>query len=319
MNKYEIGDIQYSKSFTKSITRILITQKYQIISFALLFGLGLVLLYPMYFGVLGSLSTKAEFDQTVFLPIPKNPLSQISNYFAIFSQPGLIKALAVTMFRIYWGFAVGALTAVLGGYAFAKMNFPFRRTIFIFLLSTMMIPGVAMMIPGYIWMVKFPLIGGNDIFGVGGRGFIDNPLLYFVTGWVSTYNIFLFRQAFVGTGKELGESAQIDGAKFLYIVFRIYLPLVKPLLVVLFLGSAFGAWNDYMTNLIMLPNRPEWNSIGYATIGLADYYASTFNPGGADFPKAYAINVLMMFPPIILFVFLQKQFVEGLSAGAIKG
>ncbi len=304
-----------------NIVRVFKYRKVRMLNSFMLIVLGFASIYPLYYALLASLSTPAELSMSLLLPIPGQPFASLSNYALVFRQAGLIRSLIITMLRIACNFAVVVLVSVFGGFAFARMNFPFKRFFFLFLLSTMMVPGVAMMIPNYIWYNKFPLLGGNNLLGEGGTGLVNNLSIYFVTGWVNVYNIFLFRQAFTGFGKELIESARVDGCGFLRTMFFICIPLVKPLIIVLLINISVGIWGDYMTNIVFLrtPETSRWHTIGSKTIELANYYSDKNRVGGADYPKAYAIMMVAMLPPILLFSLLQRQFVEGLTSGAVKG
>lgn len=308
--------------FRKKVVHILRYEKLRTLNLILLVFFGLALLYPLYYAIFGSISTKEEFAMATLIPIPHNAWNEfVTNYTLLFraSDSSILRSMGVTFLRMAWSFFISTVTAVLGGFAFAKLHFPFKKPLFLFMLGTMMIPGVALMIPNYIWLTKFPLVGGNNILGEGGSGFVNNPLYLFATGWVGVYNIFLFRQAFVGIGGELMESAKIDGANLLRVIFTIYTPLVAPLIFVILLNSVTGIWSDYMTDIIYLPDNAAWWSLGRSTIWWADYYTNVNLSGGADYPKAFAVLVFMMIPPVILFIAVQRKFVAGLTAGAVKG
>lgn len=279
---------------------------------------GIVMLYPVLFSLLGSVSTQAEYEETLFLPIPHTSFSEIDNFLLIFQGTVFLKPLLLTLARVAVNIAIPTTVALFGGYVFAKVDFKFKRAAFMVLLSSMMIPGVALMVPNYIWMSRFPFVGGNMVFS-GGMGFINNPAILFVTGWVNVYAIFLFRQSFVSIGNELAESGEMDGANFVLIIVKLYLPLVMPIVAVLSLNCFLGTWNDYMTSTIYLRNHPDVSLVATAANGLIEVFRSQQRIGGPDYPKAFAVSTVMMVPPIIVFLFVQKQFVEGLTMGAVKG
>lgn len=281
---------------------------------------GFIMIYPFVFSLLGSFCSVAEYRDALFLPFSKSPFSNLENYTVLFrTGTNFARPLFLTLAKIIFMFVVSVLVNAFGGYVFAKVEFKFKRTIFTILLSSMMIPGVAMLVPNFLFMVRFPLVGGNGITGQGGSGFINNPAVLFINGWVSVYGIFLFRQSFVSLGKEIAESGEVDGACFARIVLQLYLPLIKPIIAVTFLNTFLGNWNDYMTSLIMLPDLPDWRMISTTAATLMDLFSNPLRVGGADYPKAFAISTIMMIPPLIVFLCMQKQFVEGLAMGAIKG
>ena len=290
----------------------------QIILFVLLLVGGIAMLYPVFYALLGSFATNEEFYETIFIPIPKT-LAFLENYATLFSDPAVFTSMGVTFGKIILQLVITVFTSVLGGYVFAKLRFPFKRGFFLILISSMMIPGVALMVPNYVWMADFPLVGGNDITGQGGSGFLNNPWMHVVTGWLNVYNIFLCRQALVSIGGEMGESAKIDGAGFFRIVFAIYMPLIKPIVAVMFLNLFLGIWNDYLGSFIYFADAEQWQTVGYAVVRIMDIYSDPFRAGGSQYPVVFAISLMSMIPPIIVYICIQKQFTEGLAMGAVKG
>lgn len=282
--------------------------------------LGIVLLYPFIYSILGSVSTNEEYLYSTLLPFPKQAFSHLKNYLVIFASERLPRSLLITLFKIIWLYVTSLFTALLGGYAFAKLKFPYKKPMFIVLVGSMMIPGVALFVPNYIWMANFPLLGGNNLFGEGGSGFVNNPIaMICLLGWVNSGNLYLFKQAFMGMGNELKEAAQIDGANLFQIVFEIYAPLLKPLAAVFLLNTFIGVWGDYMGNLIYLPAKTDWWTIGTVVVSLMDDFTNTARYGGVDYPKAFAVAVVSMLPPILIYAGLQKNVTEGLAMGSVKG
>ena len=140
--------------------------------------LGFVMLYPLFYCLLGSVSTTDEFTLAKLIPIPRQPFKEISNYLLIFRGDtglALTRAVILTVIRIAVMFTITTFISVLGGYVYSKVEFTGKRVMFLILMSSMMIPGAALIVPGFVWMARFPLVGGNNIMGLGGRGFIENP------------------------------------------------------------------------------------------------------------------------------------------------
>lgn len=289
------------------------------VRYTLLAVLGIVLLYPLFYAFFGSVTTQEAYDETMFLPEIVNFWQNLSNYGVLFNFPDLYISIFITLGRIVLYFFIISFVSVLGGYVFAHMNFPFKRTIFIVLLSGLMIPGIAVLVPNYVWMARFPLVGGNDITGHGGRGFIDNPAFWLVTGWVDVSSIFLVRQTFWSVDKEYAESGKIDGANFFRIVFSLYMPLIRPILAVIGLNVFLGQWNDFMTSYTYLAGIPQWHMIGTRVYQIMDYFMDPTAGPGKEFPKAFAVSFIVMLPPIVVYIFVQRQFVEGLAMGGVKG
>ena len=292
----------------------------QRIVFIIMLVLGLLMLYPLVFTIMASLSTNAEYYAASFMPIPLEFWKHFDNYSAIFRNSSLIRALGVTLLRTTYSFFITVVTSYLGGYVFAKMRFPFKRFSFLFLICSMMVPGVALFVPNYIWMARFPLVGGNDILGQGGSGYIDNPLmLIFLSGWIQPYNIYLFRQCLYSLGNEMKEAAEVDGAGLGTIMFRVYFPLCSPIVAVILLAAIVGNWSEYVSNTIYLRGSDEWWTVGNIIFGMMEEYASTARTGGPDFPKSFATAMISIVPPVLTYIVLQRYVTEGLTAGAVKG
>ncbi|MDR1092932.1 MAG: carbohydrate ABC transporter permease [Clostridiales bacterium] len=281
--------------------------------------LGTVNLYPLFFALLGSFASQKDILEASFLPVPSGFSAALTNFSLLFSSRTFVFSILLTVGKILFSFVVTVFVSVLAGYVFAKVRFVGKRYFFLLLVSSMMIPGVAMFVSNYIWMAKFPLAGGNDILGRGGTGFINNPAIHFVTGWVNVYNIFLCRQAFASLGDEMNESAQIDGAGFFRVVFTIYMPLILPVLAVMFLNNFIGIWNDYMTNLIFLPTKGDWHTVGSIFVTVMTHFSEINRNGGPIYAVSLTASVVSMIPAVVVYIFVQKQFTEGLTMGAVKG
>ena len=293
--------------------------KLDVFSFVFLLVFGVLMLMPLFYALWSSTLTKEEFNDALLFGVPHSGTQWLTNFSTAFTSNGVGTSMLLTLGRVVWYSFINTVTCTLAGYAFAKVRFKFKRATFLFMLSTMMIPAVALMVPSFVWMSHFPLVGGNNILGSGGSGFINNPAALFVPGWVSVYGIFLFRQCFVSVGGEFAEAAEIDGANFLSTIFRIYLPLIMPIIAVTVFNTYLGMWNDYMTSIIYLPNLPQWRLASTQAVTSMQAFSDPMMFGGPDYPKAFAIAVVMMAPSVILFCFVQKSFVEGLSMGAVKG
>ncbi|MBQ7163710.1 MAG: carbohydrate ABC transporter permease [Clostridia bacterium] len=292
----------------------------QRILFVIMLLLGIFMLYPLLFALFASLSDLGEYYQARFLPVPKEFWKHFDNYVLVFRNSRLTRSLGITLMRTVYSFFITTFTSYIGGYVFAKLKFPFKRFCFLFLITSMMIPGVALFVPNYIWLARFPLVGGNDITGNGGTGYIDNPLmLIFLSGWIQPYNIYLFRQTLYSLGNEMKEAAEVDGASLFTVMFRVYFPLCSPIVAVILLAAIVGNWSEYVGNTIYLRGRSEWWTVGNIIYGLIDEFSSIARTGGPDYPKAFATAMVSIVPPVLTYILLQRYVTEGLTAGAVKG
>ena len=235
---------------------------------------------------------------------------------------------ANTVLRILWYILVPGTVAVLAGYVFARLQFAGREGVFLFLLSSMMIPGIIYLIPTFVMLARFPFAGGNNWLGQGGTGFINRWGALLIPGMVNVYYIFLLRQTFFSIPRDFEDAAQVDGANRLQIISRIYLPMIKPTLTVMALFQAVGNWNDFQWPLIVSTGNPKLWTISLASwqimmtgtyIKGSGAFDSASSGGSKDYPFAFTIATLMSLPTILLFIFLQRYFVEGMQGFAIKG
>ena len=174
----------------------------------------------------------------------------------------------------------------------------------------MMIPGVITLIPTFFVLFNFPLAGGNNIIGQGGMGFYDNLASVILPGAIGVYGIFFMRQFFVALPNDMAESARMDGAGEFYIFFRIYLPLVIPGLLTLGIFTFQSGWNNFMWPNIVLQSAEN------QLLTMAFKFFKT--PTEVNYGPLMALTILMAIPMLVLFVAMQKYFVQGVAVGGIK-
>ncbi|GAB3399822.1 carbohydrate ABC transporter permease [Schumannella luteola] len=209
----------------------------------------------------------------------------------------------------------GALTNMffgsLGGYALARLRFRGRGAVFGMFVSSLMIPGIVTMIPTFLILRRFPLVGGNDITGNGGLGFINNYLAVILPGAAGAFAVFFMKQFFESIPAELGEAARIDGAGEFRIFWTIYLPLAKAGLAVLAILSFQAGWNSFLWPLLVLNDQ----SMLTVQVGLASFvgeYNKSFGP-------LMAGTVIASLPVLALFVIAQRWIIEGVAHVGSKG
>ena len=264
----------------------------------------IIMLYPFVFAFLGMFVSVEGFYEVGVLPIPESVSYMIDNFERIFARKEIFRSILITLVRFVWYTVLLSVTSVLGGYVFAKVNFIGKNLAFYILMSSMMIPGVAMLTPQYLMFSKMSLTG--------------KPIILFITGCFSAYNIFLVRQTLTGLGDEYKEAAEIDGAGFFRIVFGIYMPMLKPVLAVVIIQTFIGQWNDYIFPTIFLSGVQSWHPIGVLSVNIQSDYINQTTGGLYNYSVAMAMSVFMMVPPVVVYIIFQKNFVEGLTAGGVK-
>ena len=139
----------------------------------------------------------------------------------------------------------------MAGYTFARLKFPGRDFMFILSLFGMMMPAQVIMLPCYVIMKYVPFAGGNNIFGIGGKGFLDSYAGLIVPHIAGSFGVFLFRQFLLNFPESLDDAAKIDGLSKFKIYLKIYLPLSKPVIATLIVLKFTATWNDYIWPLLI--------------------------------------------------------------------
>lgn len=251
-----------------------------------------------------SASMKHELDVTK-IPIQWIPdYFYPNNYLEVWNVGGNAKvdyhfglayfnSLKIAFFNV-----VGAvLTSSLAGYAFAKLRFKGRDVVFLLYLSTMMIPSQITIIPKFVIFDRLGMVGTHAT--------LILPGIFTITG------TFLMRQYFMQIPNELRESGKIDGASEFCIWWRIMLPMAKSSMAALGMMVFLWTWNNYLDALVFLPN---WRLY---TIPLA--LTSFIEESNTQYNLMMAAAASALIPVFIVFIIGQKQFVKGLTAGAVKG
>ena len=280
-----------------------------------------VMAYPLFFGLAASFSTVEAYTQSTWFPIPDS--LYLENYTALYrAQTRIPLWIMNTLLRIGWYVLIPGAAAVLCGYVFARLRFWGRDTVFMILLASMMVPGIVYFVPTYVMIARWPLAGGNDIWGQGGHGFINEWPALLIPGIINVFYIFLMRQTFYSIPKDFEEAARVDGANTLQVLARVYLPMLKPALTVMVIFQFVAIWNDYLWPLIVTGGNED---IWPVALGIQRIMLSGSSIKGArggfitDYPFAFALATIATFPTIAIFVFLQRYFVEGVQGFAIKG
>jgi multiple sugar transport system permease protein len=282
---------------------------FKAVSIAVTVLLCAVILFPFIVMLSISLQTMSEVYATRPSLIPAKLM--FSNYAAAMKTGAwgryFLNSLLVTSVTV----AVSLVINSMAGYVFARINFKFRDALFILILIGMMIPPQVTMIPVFSMLRGFPLAGGNNILGEGGRGLINSYAGLIIPFIAGSFGVFLCRQFFVGFPKELDDAAEMDGCGRFRAFFRIYLPLGTPVLASLAVLKFTGTWNEYTWPLVMT------NSDSMKTVQLA--LALFNNESGTEWNLLMAATILVSLPIYVVFVFAQKYFVRGILAGSIKG
>lgn len=278
----------HSISFNKKISRIII--------YVLLLTVIIVTVLPFVWMLSASIKTDREvFQMNPFVLIPEN--AKWSNYISIWSRIPLWTFIKNTIILTVTVTALQLFTSSFAAYAFAKMEFSGKKTLFMAYISTIAMPWQVYMIPQFLMMRKM--------------GLNDTLLAMVILQAFSAFGVFLMRQFYMGIPDSLCEAARIDGMSEYGIYARIMLPLFKPSLATLTIFTFVSTWNDYLGPTIYLKTETKKT----IQIGLQRFIGQY----SSEYGLMMAGAVISLVPVLIVFLALQKYFVAGIATSGIKG
>ena len=262
-----------------------------------LLAMALIVLFPFYWMVISSLKTLAEYRLTVPTLWPQNIM--LSNYAEAFTTANLGRLFLNTAYVGVVSTLLSLVITVLSAFAFARLEFKGKNAMFAALLATMMIPGELFTITNYATINSF--------------GWMNTFRVLIIPFLVSVFYIYLLRQNFMQIPNELYLAAKVDGCGDLKYLWKVMVPLSLPTLISITILKMMGAWNSYVwPNLVA--NKAELHMI---TNGLRN--AFTDASGDVNFPVQMAAVALVSAPLFLVFIFLRKYIMSGVSRSGIKG
>lgn len=281
----------------QKVTRIFGLTLLQIAMTALL----ILFLIPAFWMFSSSLKVSTEVFRVPVTWIPENP--QWNNFVRVFQLPSLPFATFVfnTLKVVAIAVTGTVLSSAMVAYAFARLEWPGRDFCFGLLVATMLIPEVVTLIPRFIEFRWF--------------GWIDTHLPLTVPYWFAgtPLYVFIMRQFFRSIPKELDEAAFIDGAGHVRILFQVILPLSKPVLATVAVFALLQHYNEYLTPLIFINGVDKWTlPLGIAALNANESFRATWE-------LVFAASTVAVTPVIIIFVFAQRYFVQGISMTGFGG
>lgn len=269
------------------------------ISRCLLYVVLLLLTAAMLVPFVWMLSASLKLDKDVFIfPIrwiPENPRWQ--NYLDIWTKIPLLTFVTNTVKITLIVTFLQLLTSSFAAYAFAKLKFRYKDTLFMAYIATIAVPWQVYMVPQFMMMRNF--------------GLNDSHLAIIFLQAFSAFGVFMMRQFYQGIPNELCEAARIDGMNEYQIYARIMLPLSKPALSTLTIFTFVNTWNDFLGPLIYLKTEAKKT----LQLGLKMFISQY----SSEYGLIMAASVLSLIPVLIVFLSLQKHFVEGVAATGVKG
>jgi multiple sugar transport system permease protein len=257
-------------------------------------GLAIIFLFPLIWAAISSVSPQAATGQTSGFGL--------GNYSTLFNfGEGLpqyfLNSIIVSVITVIVTLSI----SLLGGYAFAKFEFPGRNLLFLLTLAILMVPYATVLIPLYVLLRNLGI--QDSLLG----------LALVLAMFQLPFATFMMRISFEAVPRVLEEAAQVDGAGSFQILRRVLLPAVQPGIITVALFAFLAAWNDFIAPLILI-NSPSKYPLTLAMAGLRQQ-----TMGAIDYGSLEAGVVVMATPCIFLFLLLQGQYVRGFMSGAIKG
>ncbi len=268
-------------------------------TYAFLFLMALIIIFPFYWMIISSLKTVSEYRLAIPTLFPQ--YIDWKNYVEVFTNKDLLLG-QLFMNTLYVGIVSTILSlviTVLSAFAFARLEFKGRNALFGFLLATMMIPGELFTITNYQTVYRF--------------GWINTYTVLIVPFLVSVFYIYLLRQNFLQIPNELYLAAKVDGTTDLKYLWKVMIPLSLPNLISITILKMMGAWNSYMWPRLVANDSAH----RLITNGLRS--AFTDASGNTDIPVQMAAVALVSLPLFLVFVFLRKYIMKGVSRSGIKG
>ena len=267
--------------------------------YLILILLAICAIFPIFFLLINSTKTQLEFS-TNPLALPSGVEWQ--NYkeaFDIIGRPILNSVIIV------FGSVFGIITfACMSAYAFTFMTFPLRRVLFIAIFALLLIPGVLTLIPLYLQIKRLEFLGVNGNWG--------GLILPYIAGG-QAFSIFVLYTFFGGISKDLIDAARIDGASEWHILGKIVVPLSIPVIVSVAVINIVPIWNDYLLPSLLLSQ--QYRTL---TIALVSLQGNAMTNSSSQFGILMAAYVVACIPLAILFAFLMRYYVQGLTSGALK-
>lgn len=263
---------------------------FKVVLTILFVGLGIAFLIPFYWMIISSIREPERIFTEANNLLPSNVT--VVSYQNLFSELPF-EGWYFNSIVISLGFAILAVTlCTLAAYPLARFNFPFRDTIFFAILASQMLPFHMLLIPLFIMMVQFKMVDAY----IG----VILPLA------AHPFGLFYMRQYMLSLSSDVLDAARVDGASEYQVFTQVVLPLVRPAIGTLFILFSLEAWNDLLWPLIVMRTEAKY-TLAVGITGLVGLYRPRWD-------LIMAASFLATFPIVVLFLFMQKQFIAGIAS-----
>jgi multiple sugar transport system permease protein len=276
---------------------------------AVLIVISFLMIFPFILMLSTSLKSMAELQRPVFSIIPD--VLHFENYPKAMARGDWALYFWNSIYVTAWTVVLSLLFNSMAGFAFARLEFRFRESLFIISLIGLMIPPQVNMLPIYVILKYVPFAGGNDWLGRGGLGWLNSYWGLIAPYVAGSFGVFLFRQFYLTFPRALDDAAVIDGMSARQRFMYIYLPLSKPVMASLVALKATATWNEYTWPLIITMTT-EMRTVQLALSLYKDEYT-------IEWELLMAATAVAIIPLLIVFFCAQRYFVEGIVTTGIKG
>lgn len=258
---------------------------------------------PVWWMVSGALKTTQEIYSFPPEWVPRHP--RWGNFKEAWETAPFGRFYVNSIVTTVVGSALEIANATLSAYALAYLRFPFKNVVFVLLLAALMIPSQVTVLPNYVFF-------GSTVYDLIGRSWVNTYQAIILPGASVAFGTFLMRQAFLGLPREVLDAAKVDGAGHLRTLWDVVIPMARPVLVTFGLISVVAKWNDYLWPLVIT----QTEGMRTLTVGISSFFDLE---GNTDWGVVMAATLFVIAPLLVIFVFVQRFIIEGLTSGATKG
>ena len=287
-------DVKQVSSKQKAVKKAI-----QVVLYVFLGFMALIVLFPFYFMLISSVKTVAEYERTIPTMFPETIVR--GNYAEAFSAASLGTLFGNTLYVGLVSTFASLIITVLSAFAFARLEFKGKDTLFALLLATMMIPGELFTITNYQTVDNF--------------GWLNTFTVLIVPFLVSIFYVYLLKQNFLQIPNELYLAAKVDGTTDLKYLWKVMIPLALPTLISITILKMMGSWNSYIwPRLVANDEAHRLVTNGLRALSFTDEASQRPN-----IPVQMAAVAIVSAPLFMVFIFLRKYIMKGVSRGGIKG
>lgn len=265
-------------------------------------ALAVVMIYPFFWVLASALKESREIMRMPPTLLPARlRWESFAEAWTIYQIPRMFMNTAI----VYVGFAASRLVVItLAAYSLARLPLPFRRTLYMVFLATLMLPAAAYLVPQYLVIQRLP------VFGIS---LYDSWWALWLPAGASAMQLLLMKGFFDEIPRELSEAGRIDGASELRILANVILPNSRPIVAVVCIFSFFDVWNNFFWQMLILPTQSRW------TMAVMLWYRSFTIGGTPPMNVQLAGMFISTLPPLLLFLLFQRFITQGLTMTGLKG